>query len=172
MLDQGGLEKHLGRASKISHIKPGPEMGTKTDLVNAIFVRAYLGESWDKHEEVYDATRDSINFKFASIDEALSHPQTIPFLGGRERAEKYLKKALEYSAWQQRDGKGKIESAIFFDYYDDKVEHPSARLLHLLGSFRGPHLSVSYDASYDYGTFFARHKSKEETPKEKVLVEK
>lgn len=39
----------------------------------------------------YDKLRKSIS-SVISVDQALEHPQTIPFLGGKERAEKYLEK--------------------------------------------------------------------------------
>ncbi|MBI4739697.1 hypothetical protein HY772_09255 [Candidatus Woesearchaeota archaeon] len=55
-----------------------------------------------------------------SIRDALKHPQTIPFLGGRERAKQYLAKHVQVYG-----------SRIGISHSDDLDEKPRGRLLFL-----------------------------------------
>lgn len=79
------------------------------------------------------------------VSEALEHPQTIPFLGGEERAEAYLKK------YKQICGRNRIE----IQHCDDLAGEPLGRMLFLGNIFsynyslRGSH----HFFLYDYGCF-------------------
>ncbi|MBI5398325.1 hypothetical protein HZB03_02575 [Candidatus Woesearchaeota archaeon] len=67
----------------------------------------------------YDRLRKS-NSDVISVDDALQHPQTIPFLGGKERAEQYLVKH-----------KAVYSKNIGIWHSDDLDEKPLGRLLFL-----------------------------------------
>ncbi len=89
----------------------------------------------------YNALRNSCSWGFEiPLNEAIKHPQTIPFLGGEERAEKYLKKHEEVIGNSRKivREEGKIEfkkhkevngNSIGIWRSDDLSDHPLARLL-------------------------------------------
>lgn len=70
----------------------------------------------------YRELKDSTN-GVIPVSKALKHPQTIPFLGGKERAEAYLKKHKQVYGDQ-----------IGIWYSDDLTDKPLGRLL-LVGSY-------------------------------------
>ena len=73
------------------------------------------------------------------VEQALEHPQTIPFLGGSARAEQYLQ--------QHKKVKG---NEIGIWYNDDLADEPLGRLL-FLGDYRGSALG-----GLDYLSYFGR----------------
>lgn len=71
------------------------------------------------------------------LKNALKHPQTIPFLGGEERAEKYLKRHKEVNGNQ-------IENW----HSDDLSDKPVGRLLFIGGDYLNGRYGLHYIASF------------------------
>ena len=86
----------------------------------------------------YDKLRKTVS-GVVSIENAMEHPQTIPFLGGREQAEKYLQKHKEVYG-----------DKIGIWHSDDLGDKPVGRLLFLggYGNGLGGDLDLNYNARF------------------------
>ncbi|MEK6903488.1 MAG: hypothetical protein AABW64_02480, partial [Nanoarchaeota archaeon] len=106
-----GLIQHTARLSQ-PEFQAMVDADGKTDARGNRLV--WVGNH-DRHSKAFSGV--------ISVDQALSHPQTIPFLGGEQRAQQYLQRHKEV-----------IGSGIGVWYIDDinKVT-PVARLLFLNG---------------------------------------
>ncbi|MAG48095.1 hypothetical protein CL617_05820 [archaeon] len=139
-------------------------LSNSKNLIRAIRDRkARTEDMWPKHrgavkvpQEEYDRLRGMVNdenifvvnhrtlvennYDSLHIDDALEHPQTIPFLGGEERAIKYLKK---YSNLSDR---------ITIMYGEDLPEEPMGRFLFLGSNNKVASLSA-INCFYNPGRF-------------------
>ncbi len=86
-----------------------------------------LEQEDNKHVYVIDQ-RTLLRFpKKYPIEDALAHPQTIPFLGGQERAERYVEGVQVNNSFFDRK-----QNEIEIAYNDDLDDHlPRVRFLHL-----------------------------------------
>ena len=82
----------------------------------------------------YDALRNSTS-GVIKVSEALAHPQTIPFIGGKERAERYLEMhekvyGSNIGIWYSNDLSDEPLARVLFvgDSYDDGGLHGSSNV--------------------------------------------